>query len=148
MYCARTRIILKRNIISSRQFKSNRLHCLTPSQLCLLQFTLHPLLTFSAYRTSRPSHNILCHVFSNCVVAFFLQFGNKRYLFFYNIFSQLIQHMANYPQEFAQDAVCQSHIGHMTGLWFLPARPLRLNTNEMNELFSTPHCLSFLSQMR
>ena len=28
--------------------------------------------------------------------------------------------MANYPQEFAQDAVCQSHTGHMTGLWFLP----------------------------
>jgi len=42
--------------------------------------------------------------------------------------------MANYPQELAQDAVCQSHTGHMTGLWFLPARPLRLNTNEwMNE---------------
>ena len=42
--------------------------------------------------------------------------------------------MANYPQEIAQDAVCQSHTGHMTGLWFLPARPLRLNTNEwMNE---------------
>ena len=38
--------------------------------------------------------------------------------------------MANYPQEFAQDAVCQSHTGHMIGLWFLPARPLRLNTNE------------------
>ena len=38
--------------------------------------------------------------------------------------------MANYPQELAQDAVCQSHIGHMTGLLFLPARPLRLNTNE------------------
>ena len=38
--------------------------------------------------------------------------------------------MANYPQELAQDAVCQSHTGHMTGLWFLPARPLRLNTNE------------------
>ena len=38
------------------------------------------------------------------------------------------------PQELAQDAVCQSHTGHMTGLWFLPARPLRLNTNEwMNE---------------
>ena len=34
------------------------------------------------------------------------------------------------PQELAQDAVCQSHTGHMTGLWFLPARPLRLNTNE------------------
>ena len=38
--------------------------------------------------------------------------------------------MANYPQELAQDAVCQSHAGHMTGLWFLPTRPLRLNTNE------------------
>jgi len=42
--------------------------------------------------------------------------------------------MVNYPQELAWDAVCQSHTGHMTGLWFLPARPLRLNTNEwMNE---------------
>jgi len=29
--------------------------------------------------------------------------------------------MANYPQEIAQDAVCQSHTGHMTGLWFLPS---------------------------
>ena len=38
--------------------------------------------------------------------------------------------MANYPQELAQDAVCQSRTGHMTGLWFLPTRPLRLNTNE------------------
>ena len=38
--------------------------------------------------------------------------------------------MANYPQELAQDAVCQSHTGHMTGLWFLPTRSLRLNTNE------------------
>ena len=38
--------------------------------------------------------------------------------------------MANYPQELAQDAVCQSHTDHMTGFWFLPARPLRLNTNE------------------
>jgi len=28
--------------------------------------------------------------------------------------------MANYPQELAQHAVCQSHTGHMTGLWFLP----------------------------
>ena len=26
--------------------------------------------------------------------------------------------------------MCQSHTGHMTGLWFLPARPLRLNINE------------------
>jgi hypothetical protein len=38
--------------------------------------------------------------------------------------------MANYSQELAQDAVCKSHTGHMTGLWFLPARPVRLNTNE------------------
>jgi len=38
--------------------------------------------------------------------------------------------MANYPQELAQDAVCQSYIGHMTELWFLPTQPLRLNTNE------------------
>ena len=38
--------------------------------------------------------------------------------------------MAHYPQERAQDAVCQSHTGQMTGLWFLPTRPLRLNTNE------------------
>ena len=43
--------------------------------------------------------------------------------------------MAKYPQELAQDAVCQSHTGHMTGLWFLPARPLRLNTNERNEFY-------------
>ena len=43
--------------------------------------------------------------------------------------------MVNYPQKRAQDAVCQSHTGHMTGLCFLPTRPLRLNTNEwMNEL--------------
>ena len=38
--------------------------------------------------------------------------------------------MENCPQELAQDAVCQSHTGHMIGLWFLPAQPLRLNTNE------------------
>jgi len=38
--------------------------------------------------------------------------------------------MANYPQKLAQDAACQKHTGHMTGLWFLPTRPLRLNTNE------------------
>jgi len=29
--------------------------------------------------------------------------------------------MANYPQELAQDAVCQSHTDHMTRLWFLPS---------------------------
>ena len=45
----------------------------------------------------------------------------------------------NYPQEFAQDAVCQNHTGHRTGLWFLPTRPLRLNTNEwINEWI---HCI-------
>ena len=38
--------------------------------------------------------------------------------------------MVHYPQVLAQDAVWQSRTGHMTGLWFLPARPLRLNTNE------------------
>ena len=27
--------------------------------------------------------------------------------------------MANYPQELAPDAVCQSNTGYMTGLWFL-----------------------------
>ena len=44
--------------------------------------------------------------------------------------------MANYPQVLAQDAVCQSHTGHMTGLWFLPARPIRLNANEwMNDIY-------------
>jgi len=33
--------------------------------------------------------------------------------------------MENYPQELAQDAVCQSHTGHMTGLWFLPSRAFK-----------------------
>jgi len=44
-------------------------------------------------------------------------------------FLSYLKAMANYPQELAQDAVCQSHTGHMTGLWFLPAQLLRLNTN-------------------
>jgi len=39
------------------------------------------------------------------------------------------------PQELAQDAVCQSHNDHMTGLWFLPTRPLRLNSNEWMNLW-------------
>jgi len=38
--------------------------------------------------------------------------------------------MVNYPQALAQDAVCQSHTGHMTGLWFLPSPAFKLNTNE------------------
>ena len=52
--------------------------------------------------------------------------------------------MTNYPQELAQDAVCQSHTGHMTVLWFLPTQPLRLNTNEwMNyKTYNTP-CFFF-----
>ena len=55
------------------------------------------------------------------------------YIYIYNIYIYIIYRgkaMANYPQELVQDAVCQSHTGHMTGLWFLPAQPLRLNTNE------------------
>ena len=43
--------------------------------------------------------------------------------------------MANYPQKLAHDAVCQSHTGHMTGLWFLPPRPLRSNTNEKKNIY-------------
>jgi len=38
--------------------------------------------------------------------------------------------MANYPQELAQDALCQSYTGHMTGPGSCQARPSRLNTNE------------------
>ena len=53
--------------------------------------------------------------------------------------------MANYPQEFAQDAVWQSHTGHVNGLWFLPARPLRLNTNEwINEWITFPIKMSLV----
>jgi len=33
--------------------------------------------------------------------------------------------MANYPQERAQDAVCQNHTDHMTGLWFLPSPAIK-----------------------
>ena len=47
--------------------------------------------------------------------------------------------MANYRQELAQDAVCHSHTGHMTGLWFLPARPLGLNTNEWMNMYIHTH---------
>ena len=34
------------------------------------------------------------------------------------------------PKNLPRMQVCQSHTGHMTWLWFLPTRPLRLNTNE------------------
>ena len=56
--------------------------------------------------------------------------------------------MANYPQELAQDAVCQSHTCHMTGLWFLPTRPLRLNTNEwMSNTHTDNYYRSFPSEI-
>jgi len=42
--------------------------------------------------------------------------------------------MANYPHELAQDAVCQSHTGHITGLWSMPAQPLRLKLNPICNL--------------
>ena len=56
--------------------------------------------------------------------------------------------MANYPQVLAQDAVCQSHTGHMTGLWFLPAWPLRLNTNEWMNTINTGFAKKLRSMYR
>jgi len=49
--------------------------------------------------------------------------------------------MANYPQELAQDALCQSHTGHMSGLWFLPSPAFKaeywwMNTNMRRVLVS------------
>ena len=52
--------------------------------------------------------------------------------------------MANYPQELAQDAMRQSYTSHMTGLWLLPARPLRLSTNEWMTCLKTVECRSTL----
>jgi hypothetical protein len=37
--------------------------------------------------------------------------------------------MANYSKELAQNAACQSHTGHLTGLWFLPKPAQGLNSN-------------------
>ena len=34
------------------------------------------------------------------------------------------------PPRLDKDAVCQIHIGRMTGLWFLPSRLLMLNMND------------------
>jgi len=42
-------------------------------------------------------------------------------LIFLSLYIDWGKAMANYPQELAQDAVYQSHTGHMTGLWFLPS---------------------------
>jgi len=36
---------------------------------------------------------------------------------------QGVKAMATYPWELAQDAVCQSHTGRLTGFWFLLNRP-------------------------
>jgi len=41
--------------------------------------------------------------------------------------------MANYPQELAQDTVCQSHTGHMIVLWFLPSPAFKVEYEWMNE---------------
>jgi len=46
---------------------------------------------------------------------------NKRIFLILPFHNMWRKAMANYPQELAQDAVCQSHTGHMTGLWFLPS---------------------------
>jgi len=43
------------------------------------------------------------------------------YKFITYILTERGKAIANYPQELARDAVCQSHTGHMTGLWFLPS---------------------------
>ena len=48
--------------------------------------------------------------------------------------------MANYPQELAQDAVCQSHTGHMTGLWFLPSPAFKAEYKWMNEYIIKTLC--------
>ena len=52
--------------------------------------------------------------------------------------------MANYPHELPQDSVCQSHTGHMTGLWFLSALPLRLHTNERMNIYIYIYIVSWL----
>ena len=57
--------------------------------------------------------------------------------------------MANYPQDLAQYAVCQSHTGHMTELRFLPTQPLRLNTNEwMNHTFISAFVIQHAKRTR
>ena len=74
--------------------------------------------------------------FSTCTTQILdpkLSEDNTVYILTYFFFNRCTMHfflgggeaMANYLQELAQDAVCQSHTGHMTGLWFLPTRPLK-----------------------
>ena len=52
--------------------------------------------------------------------------------------------MANYPQEVAQNAVCQSHTGHMTGLWFLPSLAFKAEYYWANEVY----IIRFRKEMR
>jgi hypothetical protein len=44
------------------------------------------------------------------------------YIYIY-IYIYMGKAMATCPYELAQDAVCQSHTGRLTGLWFLLNRP-------------------------
>ena len=67
----------------------------------------------------------------NCGLPFRIQTSYACiYVYNYYYYYYWGKAMANYPQELAQDAACQIHTGHMTGLWFLQTQPLRLNTNE------------------
>ena len=68
----------------------------------------------------------------------------RRQVFFYYICPTRRKAITNYPQELAQDAVCQSRTGHMTRLWFLPTRPLRLNTNEWVNEWMSNKCSIYL----
>jgi len=54
-------------------------------------------------------YNTMCHC------------PKQNYLHINFIYLHREKAMANYPQELAEDAVCHSHTGHMTGLWFLPS---------------------------
>jgi len=54
------------------------------------------------------------------VFLYFLLIYSFTFFIYYSLYYARGKAMANYPQELAQDAVCQSHTGHMTGLWFLP----------------------------
>jgi hypothetical protein len=64
------------------------------------------------------------------VAAFLHAFSRNPFKLLFSDIYKTGKALANYPQALAQDAVCHSHTGHMTGLWFLSVRPLMLNTNE------------------
>jgi len=77
-----------------------------------------------------PHYRVILHALRNLSFSFTITFtfNNHKTVveIHYNVdnnilTSSLIIAMANYPQELSQDAVCQSHTGHMTGLWFLPS---------------------------